>query len=1504
MARTKRLPQWIRVFAPLIVTALVAVGCTSQGGDDQSDVASGTVSPTDAATPPAVSPPVAGGGGAIELPNQERRNFSASADCKTCHPRQFEEWRTSPHAYSGISPTFYSLVAAGQNSFGAGLLPNLLDAPPGVSLAGGVGNFCLPCHAPLAFTGNGRYGGNNGGFANVEPDASVPLVCSPLTSRAVCNGGTAEGTVCQVCSGGTNDGASCGSDRNCTGGGTCDPNPALCTGGGTCAANGLDPCDSDDALAVCGLGGACVQFEGRTCSNMPPVTPGTLFPRQMVHCTSDADCAGGTNGCPPGEDCGPCVINPATIFYTPVAQEGINCETCHNMLPNHSRSCQLFRNSDSVGVLSIDFAERGAANNGRRTRLGPYPLEAAATDTTNDGAANDRLLPVTNSFHESARVDSPLAMPYDQTDHPMGVANPANTSPHIVRPTALSCEDLPYCGNAGAPGDSIIFVGGVPIAPNVTFLPVCNGGLVIGATCASDFDCGGCGDDPTTVGVVERVCGPNAPVPLRGQACQTSHDCNFPADQTMNLLEVATDPATGDRTLGPLAARPHAGGDPGNELDREDGNFYRSSMYCGACHDVRPPFANSALRSCQLQDSQVCSTDLDCQGLNVGCPGNDCGPCVTENNAPPSLMDGTSPANTVPGVPTDQIDPRNNGYRRVENLFTEWQISAYAHPELRFCEGNAFKACSVDADCVLPGPGFEDEGPCSVESPLGFGGEVTTCQDCHTSNFPETPLVSYTVTNPTDIYDNPGVANASTLSPVPIANKNDLYPMDKAAIEGSQLDTAQELPVRRVSTHFMSGVDLPLVRYPGQQIQSARRQMLVDSGFKIVVDPERNLDDPGMPIAAGDKVRVDIEITNVGVGHRYPSGFSHERQNWVQMYVTEKEALQDLGDIDPFDPAAPCNLQNTIARSAEDARDPVGAVRLENAGCVYRSGFVLDKAHPETGEMEPDGSLDDEDPEDFFVVVGTRMRGDEPSPITATPADARIEVNPGAEGRALSIVNVCEEATAEAYRAAIADNSGLDFRAGSTFPYQARICDGSLSPAIPGEGFRAPDGSGSLTETQLGSGVTAPGYGNPDCMVGGEDLGPCVPEIELSDGNERGRCAGDLTRGTCQSDSECADEGPCLFRCTNFPELMCCDQTDDPVCLTDPDNPACNACDRFYSDLEQNECILGTEGVCVGGTNANEPCFGNNKCAPGGGFCDFEGSCVGGSNDGNLCLTDSSCPGGTCGDVAICIRGSRSGLGCDDDADCPGGACGDVGPCNVENGGIVNFQNQFRTTANGVCVDLDNPRTAQGRPIPSTDPPTSCFLDLTCTLNGQLNGNVGCLVPGQCAADSADGMHFAGDACTNYTYREDCGLDAVDISISCNTQFNLELNGRPSESVFIQNHPFNFNSLPPLEPRLFEYEFEVPAEFAGKDLVISARIMNRHFPMRFLRNLVGTQTVRPPLIVEAQGDPDDPDQCNNARQIDIDCYVRPVTTLGNAEPGGFVPAQQFTRTRTFPVVSP
>ncbi|HIF98281.1 MAG TPA: hypothetical protein EYQ54_14880 [Myxococcales bacterium] len=1234
------------------------------------------------------------------------RPFSNSQDCRACHPRQFNEWRSSPHAYTGISPTFYSLVAAGQNSRGAGVLSEIGDE---VSMGGGVGNFCLPCHSPIGFTGlEGHYGGNNGGFAGVQP--LVPFVCAPFSPS-----------------------------------------------------NPLEACTTQNSVEDCGEAGLCVQFEGRTCVNMPPVSTSDPFPRIQVHCTDDADCAAGVNGCPDGgENCGPCIIAPTTIYYTEEAQEGINCEACHNLKPNHQRSCQLFREADSVGVLSIDLAQRETAD-GRRLRLGPYPVQAGSgpggTPDRGQGLLNDTLPLVANAFHESARVDTPLLVAYDQTDR-ADPDNPTQQSIHVVRPTAVTCQELPYCG----PGS------------------ICQGGMptVIGEACMSDEDCGGCG--------ASGLCGVGGP--RAGEACETSIDCAWVVNTGQNLLDRAID-NTLDETITPLT-RP---------LDRPDGNYYRSSMFCGTCHDVRPPFANAILKSCEEQPTHVCSGDSDCLNLNVGCSGNDCGPCVVEQNS--SSLIASSPAGVMPAPG----DPANNGYRRVENLFSEWQISLYAHPELTFCRQNSFKACTADADCM---DGLFDEGPCDLSSP--YGGEVITCQDCHMSNFPLTPLIDAAGT---------------------VVDKNDLYPFAKAAIEGSQSDVSSPIPARRVSTHHMAGVDLPLVKYPGQAIQAVRRQQLIDSGFKIT------LDETPSTATAGVKFEVEVTVENVGVGHRFPAGFSHERQNWLQVFVQEKDALdaRGIGDkpffLDLDDPAssAPCHLQRHVATSTADSKDPDGAVALASAGCVFRSGFLLDKAHPETGEMEPDGSLDDEDPEDFFVAIGTRVRGR----VGDLP---RIEVNPGTEGRALDIQFICEEETAEVYREAIEAGSGIDTGVVPSHMYQARLCDPGLTPAE-------------------GPGHTAPGYGNPGCMEGGADVGPCVPEIELSDGNERGRCAGDITKGTCQNDADCGPDGPCLYRCSLFPELECCDQND----------PTCAA---FYARLGTDECEMDSL-ACVGGSNAGEPCLRNSMCA-GGGTCEETRICIGGSNSGGACSEinkAADCPGSL-------------------DIDGTPGNCGNVGPCRIENTGITNFQNQFRNTENGVCVDPNNPIDPQGRPIPlirpGTNEPAGCFLNLQCNLQG-LGGNV-CLVNGECSDDSP----MPGKACTNVTYRDDCGIAAHPNAQpgTCNVEFNLELNGRPSESVFIQNHPFNFNSMAPLQPYTFFYDFEVPAALVGKELIVSVRLFNRHFPMRFLRNLIGTQTVRPPFIVEAGGDASNPSECNSPRQIDIDCFVKPVVTLGQAEVGGRV----------------
>lgn len=142
---------------------------------------------------------------------------------------------------------------------------------------------------------------------------------------------------------------------------------------------------------------------------------------------------------------------------------------------------------------------------------------------------------------------------------------------------------------------------------------------------------------------------------------------------------------------------------------------------------------------------------------------------------------------------------------------------------------------------------------------------------------------------------------------------------------------------REVSTHYFTGVDIaltpPAMGFPGQDDPGAdafgnpigqmqRRDALLKSAATI------NLHGPDTVIAGGE-LQISVDVTNVGTGHNLPSGFSQERQCWVEVIVKDG-----------------------------------------NGDTIYESGYLKDKPHPETGEMSADGNLHDEDLDNVDVVLG------------------------------------------------------------------------------------------------------------------------------------------------------------------------------------------------------------------------------------------------------------------------------------------------------------------------------------------------------------------------------------------------------------------------------------------------------------------------------------------------------------------------------------------------------
>ena len=155
-----------------------------------------------------------------------------------------------------------------------------------------------------------------------------------------------------------------------------------------------------------------------------------------------------------------------------------------------------------------------------------------------------------------------------------------------------------------------------------------------------------------------------------------------------------------------------------------------------------------------------------------------------------------------------------------------------------------------------------------------------------------------------------------------------------AELAGDPLE--EQPPVRqRVSTHFFTAVDKALIPFPnqfGDQLddygnpasQDARRRRYLELGATL------SLDETARGIEIGDELvtlPVKVTVGNFLAGHNLPAGFSQERQIWVQL-----EVRGGAGEI------------------------------------LYRSGHLEDRPHPETGELEPDGSVADEDHLDKSLV--------------------------------------------------------------------------------------------------------------------------------------------------------------------------------------------------------------------------------------------------------------------------------------------------------------------------------------------------------------------------------------------------------------------------------------------------------------------------------------------------------------------------------------------------------
>jgi hypothetical protein len=211
----------------------------------------------------------------------------------------------------------------------------------------------------------------------------------------------------------------------------------------------------------------------------------------------------------------------------------------------------------------------------------------------------------------------------------------------------------------------------------------------------------------------------------------------------------------------------------------------------------------------------------------------------------------------------------------------------------------------------------------SANNPFG---KVIRCQDCHMSMFPYAGNSTYQI------------GDLNITSPTPA-----LFFTNYAALPGVATDDGFPLQQRQVVNHHFTGVDVPLL-YPAElqarlgadypdpyqagvdqygipNSLAQRREDLLDAAVRVSLATT----DPVAQLGQTFTVRAEcVALT----GHRFPAGFSQERTTYLQLSVTD-----------------------------------------DNGFLLYQSGYVVDKPHPETGELQPDGNLDDEDLEHIHALV-------------------------------------------------------------------------------------------------------------------------------------------------------------------------------------------------------------------------------------------------------------------------------------------------------------------------------------------------------------------------------------------------------------------------------------------------------------------------------------------------------------------------------------------------------
>lgn len=185
-----------------------------------------------------------------------------------------------------------------------------------------------------------------------------------------------------------------------------------------------------------------------------------------------------------------------------------------------------------------------------------------------------------------------------------------------------------------------------------------------------------------------------------------------------------------------------------------------------------------------------------------------------------------------------------------------------------------------------------------------FGRSPASCQDCHMSLYPG---VCEPVPETGPPLDDPFARTRYTALERACPPGTRFSPRAPGSRPQGRVAVGSET-ASAIASHTFSGVDVPLSPlFPEGLVDDAeldahgsprgvtqRRDMLLGSTFRF---------DLGDPRRTSGRLRIPVEIENVGAGHKVPAGFSQEREIWVHLTVRDDRGrvLYEVGRIDRND---------------------------------------------------------------------------------------------------------------------------------------------------------------------------------------------------------------------------------------------------------------------------------------------------------------------------------------------------------------------------------------------------------------------------------------------------------------------------------------------------------------------------------------------------------------------------------------------------------------------------